>query len=96
MKISDNRVDNAGYFPMLCLSFLCSNPFFQFENIGKEDGLSQVTINDIYQDQYGFIWLATQKVLTGMMVTNSGYLKIIHSIPQPCHTTGSGTSRRKR
>jgi ligand-binding sensor domain-containing protein len=35
----------------------------QFESIGKADGLSQVTINDIYQDRYGFLWFATQEGL---------------------------------
>lgn len=36
---------------------------YPFENIGKADGLSQVTINDIYQDRYGFLWFATQEGL---------------------------------
>jgi ligand-binding sensor domain-containing protein/signal transduction histidine kinase len=38
-------------------------PVLRFESIGKIHGLSQVTINDIYQDRYGFLWLATQEGL---------------------------------
>lgn len=32
---------------------------FRFENITTEDGLSQSTINDIIQDNRGFLWFAT-------------------------------------
>ncbi len=69
---------NAGSIPeemliirLLILNFfLCliqtsqaQSPQYQFERIGKSDGLSQVTINDIYQDRYGFLWFATQEGL---------------------------------
>ena len=32
----------------------------RFENLSTKDGLSQGVINDIVQDQYGFMWFATQ------------------------------------
>lgn len=54
---------------LLCVS-VCAASFLsvananvsqiQFENLSSKDGLSQVTINDIVEDQFGFIWIATQ------------------------------------
>jgi signal transduction histidine kinase/ligand-binding sensor domain-containing protein len=32
----------------------------QFDRISVEDGLSQSAVNDILQDRYGFLWIATQ------------------------------------
>ncbi len=32
----------------------------RFRHIGVEDGLSQNTINCLYQDRYGFIWIGTE------------------------------------
>ncbi|MGH8107738.1 MAG: ligand-binding sensor domain-containing protein, partial [Arenimonas sp.] len=32
----------------------------RFQRYGVENGLSQTTIRDLYQDQQGFIWLGTQ------------------------------------
>ena len=36
---------------------------YQFVRIGVDRGLSQPTINDIVQDQQGFLWVATQEGL---------------------------------
>jgi ligand-binding sensor domain-containing protein len=33
---------------------------FKFEHLGIENGLSQVTVNDIYQDEFGRMWFATR------------------------------------
>lgn len=33
---------------------------YRFEHLNVSDGLSQNSVNDIYQDQDGFVWLATQ------------------------------------
>ena len=35
----------------------------RFERLGLDDGLSQLTVNCIYQDSEGFIWLGTQSGL---------------------------------
>ena len=32
----------------------------RFQRYGVDDGLSQTTIRDLYQDRKGFVWLATQ------------------------------------
>ncbi len=34
-----------------------------FQSLSQSDGLSQNTVNDIFQDSYGFIWLATESGL---------------------------------
>ena len=36
------------------------NNAVRFQRYGVEDGLSQTTIRDMYQDRQGFIWLGTQ------------------------------------
>ena len=36
------------------------NNAVRFQRYGVDDGLSQTTIRDLYQDQQGFIWLGTQ------------------------------------
>jgi len=42
-----------------CLNLSLSAQEFRFEALPEEIGLSLGTVNDIYQDQQGFIWLAT-------------------------------------
>ncbi len=47
---------------LMLASSLCAqevNPV-RFQRYGVDDGLSQTTIRDLYQDQQGFIWLGTQ------------------------------------
>jgi ligand-binding sensor domain-containing protein len=39
------------------------NKSLQFNNYSVADGLSQVTVYDIEQDQYGFVWVGTQNGL---------------------------------
>lgn len=38
-------------------------PVMVFQSLTQSDGLSQNTVNDIYQDSFGFIWLATESGL---------------------------------
>lgn len=52
------------YTLAICLLYCClsfSNPIknINVQRINIEDGLSQYTINSIYQDEFGFIWIAT-------------------------------------
>ncbi len=46
---------------------LCAqeNNGVRFQRYGVDDGLSQTTIRDLYQDRQGFIWLGTQDGLNG-------------------------------
>ena len=41
------------------LTVYAQAPDFQFERIGLEDGLPNMTIDALYQDNYGFIWVGT-------------------------------------
>jgi ligand-binding sensor domain-containing protein len=47
------------YFACICLYPLSAQDL-QFRHLKGEDGLSQNTINCIYQDYYGFMWFGTQ------------------------------------
>ena len=49
-------------FMMFASSMLCAQEMntVRFQRYGVDDGLSQTTIRDLYQDQKGFVWLATQ------------------------------------
>jgi ligand-binding sensor domain-containing protein/two-component sensor histidine kinase len=49
-------------YPLL-LTFIITNLFshdLRFRHLGVEDGLSQNTINCLYQDRYGIIWIGTE------------------------------------
>lgn len=35
------------------------NPYVSFSHISAEEGLSQVSVNDIYIDEFGFVWIGT-------------------------------------
>lgn len=50
---------------ILFMSFSASatKPFFLFNNVGFEQGLSNTVLSDITQDPYGYIWIATQSGL---------------------------------
>ena len=49
-------------FFILLLSFnsIAIKPTVRFEHLSIEEGLSQVTINNVMQDKQGFLWMATQ------------------------------------
>lgn len=49
-----------GFFLLLNLSALAQRKQIRFDNLGLNDGLSQSLVNDIIQDQKGYIWIATQ------------------------------------
>ncbi len=67
---------------LLCLSFK-SVAFNQcnFEHYSDKDGLSQSTINEIYQDHKGYIWLGTFDGLTRFNGYDFETFKIISSNP---------------
>lgn len=46
-------------FLCLCNTSLAQQGNISFRKLGVEDGLSHVTINDILQDRYGFLWIGT-------------------------------------
>lgn len=57
----------------------------RFQRYGVEDGLSQTTIRDLYQDQKGFVWLATQDGLNRF----DGYeFRVYRSDPTNKNTIG--------
>ncbi|MCE7996655.1 MAG: hypothetical protein HEP71_32115 [Roseivirga sp.] len=43
-----------------CLSIDAQTSQYRFEHLDITDGLSQNTVNDIFQDSEGYIWIATQ------------------------------------
>lgn len=49
-------------FMMFASTMLCAQDrnAIRFQRYGVEDGLSQTTVRDLYQDRQGFIWLGTQ------------------------------------
>lgn len=44
------------FLPSLCFS---QNKQFRIKNFSLEEGLSQVSINDLIKDHHGFVWIAT-------------------------------------
>jgi len=57
----------------------------RFQRYGVENGLSQTTIRDLYQDRQGFIWLATQDGLNRF----DGYeFRIYRNDPAKLNTLG--------
>lgn len=51
---------------LLCALFsppALATPVMVFQSLSQSDGLSQNTVNDIFQDSFGFIWLATESGL---------------------------------
>jgi ligand-binding sensor domain-containing protein len=47
-----------------------------FERVTAEQGLTSNRINGIMQDQSGFIWIATNKVLIVLMVSRTSNIPI--------------------
>lgn len=52
----------AAYFCLLITTFSLASPVIptQFTHISVEDGLSQITVSDIVEDNIGFMWFSTQ------------------------------------
>ncbi len=40
-----------------------ATPVMVFQGLNQSDGLSQNTVNDVFQDSFGFIWIATESGL---------------------------------
>ena len=56
---------------------------FFFSHLGVEDGLSQVSVLDIFQDSDGYIWFGTRNGANRyMMATNSLSIKTKSTIMQ--------------
>lgn len=74
-------------FMMFASSMLCAQEMntVRFQRYGVDDGLSQTTIRDLYQDQKGFVWLATQDGLNRF----DGYeFRVYRSDPVKKNTLG--------
>ena len=50
------------FYFLLPLTLLAENSYF-FSHISSEQGLSQLTVTSIFQDQYGFMWFGTRNGL---------------------------------
>jgi ligand-binding sensor domain-containing protein len=52
-------------FSFFLLTFLCypQKPDIRFEKITNKEGLSTIDVQDVVQDQTGFIWIATDEGL---------------------------------
>lgn len=55
---------------------------FFFSHLGVEDGLSQVSVLDIFQDSDGYIWFGRATARTATMATNSLSIKTKSTIMQ--------------
>ena len=53
---------------------------YNFKNITIEDGLSQSTVETIYQDSKGYIWMGTNDVLIDIMDMNLNIINMIKTI----------------
>jgi len=42
------------------LALIDENKIPNFESIGREEGLSNLSVSSIIQDKYGFLWIGTQ------------------------------------
>lgn len=51
---------------------------YRFEHLGIEHGLSQVTVNNIYQDEFGRMWFATRD---GLNMYDGNEIKVYRPIP---------------
>ena len=51
---------------------------FRFDHLGIENGLSHVTINDIYQDELGRMWFATRD---GLNCYNGSEMRVFKPVP---------------
>ncbi len=54
-----NRLWLTIFFVFLLFKILPAQSKYNFEHISIPDGLSNTTVNDIIQDKYGFLWIAT-------------------------------------
>ena len=53
-----------------------------FQALNQSDGLSQNTVNDVFQDRYGFIWMATESGLNRYDGTAFVHYQRDHNNPQ--------------
>lgn len=49
---------------------IVNDPYLKFDHLSKEDGLSHNFVLDIFQDKYGFIWIATKDGLNKYNASN--------------------------
>ncbi len=42
------------------LPYFVNSQTYNFDHLGLNDGLSQITVNTIFQDSYGYLWFGTQ------------------------------------
>ena len=51
------------FFVLLCNPFIntLKSQDINFEHLGIQNGLSQLTVNSIYQDQFGMMWFGTRE-----------------------------------
>ncbi len=70
------------YLWLICIFLILSGNVvsqnFIFQHIETKDGLSHVTVNDIYQDEFGMMWFATRD---GLNRYDGNQIKVYHSIP---------------
>jgi len=63
-SISLKKFSALKWILLVLLAFVISNSYTQdinFEHLGIQNGLSQLTVNSIYQDQFGMMWFGTRE-----------------------------------
>ncbi|MEA4936393.1 MAG: two-component regulator propeller domain-containing protein [Paludibacter sp.] len=64
---------NIPLYFFLLISVVSFSQEIHFQTLNVEDGLSQPTINSIYQDEFGLIWIATKD---GLNVYNGSNIQV--------------------
>ena len=64
---------NSLFYFFLIISTVSFSQEIHFQTISVEDGLSETTVNSVYQDEFGIIWIATKD---GLNVYNGSDIKV--------------------
>ena len=60
---------------LFCFSFPLKSQEYKFKTLGVENGLSQITVSDICQDEKSRIWIAT---LDGLNCYDGNHIKVFN------------------
>lgn len=68
-------------FQFLLLTMMAQKPDIKFDNVDKDDGLSNNIVKAVIQDTYGFLWFGTKNGLNRF--NGSGFDVFYHDIENP-------------